>query len=224
MNYLKKANAVIVARNFNPSILGEAWLIRRGIMDEGSLVREQYIHVPNLVRLPTSAFTILGLPDRIEFTPHDLDEAAEELQKLIKDKLGGIVSLLPETPYRAVGINFHCEALTENREQFVVGLKEAFTKQGAPILGFFTEPDVRAGAYLSKDVLGFRLRLDIKPISSQAEDRTLEGLHAHFNFHRQIEEEAAVEVIHNALDQWDKARELSETIFKTTSSGWLIDA
>ena len=219
MHRLQTANVVVTAENFNPSILGEAWLVKHGIITE-DLLADERVFTPPFVRMPTPEFTIVAVPDRIQFM---VANPTAEAQDLIESKVGSIVNLLPHTPYRAVGLNFHWEAITMTLDNYAKGLRQMFVKQDSSVYRYFAEVDARFGGYFSKDVLGFRLRLTIEPIAGERDGTPFAGLRYHFNFNKDLKSDTAIKQIHDSLRRWSEVMNLSKDMFESTS-GWLNDA
>lgn len=202
------ATAVIVAQQFNPSIITQLWLVKNEILSENDF-REGCITSPMVSQINSREFSLLTLPDRLQFIPND---AAGENGSLVTTKLGNIVSRLPHTPYSGIGFNF-----TWHLDPEKTGIKE-FTKsifyRETPLFREFGTEDARYGGYLSKNALGCRLRLDIKPITISAPIKK-EYLQFAFNFHRNLTTENRAEEILSLLNRWDEAKNLSSQIVRT---------
>jgi hypothetical protein len=218
MRRLETANVVVVAQQFNPSILSEIWLAKHGIVPEGAKTGE-WLLTNQVVKIGTTDFIIMAIPERLQFTPVN---ATGDVQGLIEEKMGGIVDLLPHTPYSAVGLNFEWIVTTTDLAQFASRLRQEFTNENAPLYDAFREEDARFGAYLSKNVLRFRMGVNILPISGKTDDSPIEGLQYRFNFTRELVQGDPVEQIHGAIRRWTEARDLSEEIFERTA-GWIED-
>jgi hypothetical protein len=116
--------------------------------------------------------------------------------------LGAIVRTLPHTPYRALGLNFSWH-LTPNDGDIAGLTRRLFFDPNRALYRQFDVENAHFGGYLSKDVAGFRLRLDIKPIlvptAAEPENRLQFG----FNFHRDLGEAAAGQ-IEEGLQRWNE--------------------
>jgi hypothetical protein len=202
--------AVLLAQQFNPTILKQSWLERYGILATGDL-ESGSLFSDVLVQVRSRQFHMLLLPDQLHFMP--VVPAAEQ-QRLIVDKLGGIVVRLPETPYRALGLNFVWQLTTAdgNKKR---SARDLFFIQGSPLYDRFNAEDARFGAYLSKDFAGFRLKLDIKPIVIPGGDQTESGLQFAFNFHVDITSENSAPQIIERLGQWEEVLREAEGILST---------
>jgi len=135
----------------------------------------------------------------------------ERAGQLIVDKVGRIVRLLPHTPYVAVGLNFVWH-LIPNAAQFGEFCKGLFFRDN-PLFTAFDVDDARYGAYLSKNSLGARLRLDIKPHRMGPPGEGTELLQFAFNYNLDLPRSAAaVEQILQMLRRWDEARRESQEL------------
>ena len=174
-------NSIVVAHQFNPSVVGQLWLVRNGILDEadfepGCAFTDVAVHVN------AKDFNLLIVLQQCQFTPH---VAAESAGGLVTDKVGTIVRCLPHTPYRAVGLNFTWHLAPEQWDVPSISRKLFFVDERSPYTDFDVE-DARFGAYMSKDALGGRLRLNIQPINTKAENQDVERIQFAFNLHRDV--------------------------------------
>src|SRR5437016_3833189 len=99
---LVNSNVVVVARQFNPSIVSQIWLV-----DNGLVRREDFLEgcafTDVLVNVRARDFFLLVTPEQLQFVPNVPDDRQQEIAA---GKVGAIVRTLPHTPYIAVGINF----------------------------------------------------------------------------------------------------------------------
>src|SRR5437899_1423114 len=96
------SNAVVVARQFNPSVLSQIWLVETGILQTTDFGGE-FAFTPLFSQVTTKDFTLLVIPERLQFVP-TVDENRQ--RAFIIEKVGAIVKALPHTPYTAMGMNF----------------------------------------------------------------------------------------------------------------------
>jgi len=200
---LAGANVIIAARQFNPTVFSQMWLVRNELLVEEDF-GPGYLFSEAVVQMTTPQFLLLVAPNQLQFTPSD---QVEGQQALILDKVGRIVNRLPHTPYVAIGLNFVWHMLPEQ-----VGVeqlsRELFFKEDSELYRRFDAENARFGAYLSRDIFGCRMKLDIKPISVDGE--AMGGPHRlqfAFNFHRDLAESAdSVRRIEEMLGRWDEAR------------------
>ena len=144
---------------------------------------------------------VVILPDQLQFTPDPVEDATG---KLVLDKVGRIATLLPHTPYAAAGLNFVWHLLPDP-PGFGEFCRSLFFRDN-PLFSAFEQGDARYGGYLSKNTLGTRLKLDVRPVKATAPDGT-EVLQFAFNFNLDLRRNpAAVEQIIALLGRWDEAK------------------
>ena len=153
--------AVLLANSFNLPIFQQVWLIENGIVTQDEFNSGTNFFTPAAVSIQTSTFELLILPDRAQLV---LNSNLENSREIISRVMGGIVSKLPHTPYKAVGLNYNYIIEPSVPADFVAKCKSIFICDNNPLGEFFGSDDSRFGIYLSSDMLDTRLRLDLKPI------------------------------------------------------------
>ena len=93
-------NIVLLASNYNPSIVSKEWLYQRGIFTE---TVSNFVHTPVFALVESEEFSLMVDEQRLQLT----------VKKVTQDNLnasGGIaerfVDILPETPYKGIGLNY----------------------------------------------------------------------------------------------------------------------
>jgi len=171
-------NVVLVARQFNPSVFSQLWLVRNGIVGEedfgtGCIFSEE------VAKIASRQFDLLVLPPQLQFIPKVV---ADEQGVLVKTVLGEkIVQALQATPYVAVGLNFTWHICPEGQDIGVYSRSLFCMPEKSPFREF-DSADARFGTYLSKNVIDCRMKLDVKPITLP----TGEVLQFAFNFHADV--------------------------------------
>jgi hypothetical protein len=124
-----------------------------------------------------------------------------------------IVDKLPHTPFTALGFNFDYFLTTEDSsvEKYTRSL---FLKPNSPLSSQFDEDNAKFGGYFSKDVSGFRLKLDIKPISIKSKDKTMDKIQLAFNFHLDLVGNDKAKTILKYLAKWDSMVSITKDIVK----------
>ncbi len=212
---LAASSVVIVAQQFNPSVMGQLWLVRHEILGEDDL-RPGSVFTDVMVQVNAREFSLMVVPHQCQFSPQVNRESEQEL---VIEKVGAIVRTLPHTPFRAVGLNFTWHLMPEASDVPAIS-RSLFFVEGGPLHQEFADEDARFGAYLSKNALGARLKLDVKPITTSVEDEEVERIQFVFNFHKDVaDEEDPVDCIEHLLRQWDNAREESSRIALSTMKG-----
>jgi len=215
---LISADVVIVARNLNPSIFSQLWLVREEIVGEEDFA-ENCIYSPMLTQVFTPYFQLLVLPEKLQIA---LTDKSIDDPKLVIDKVISIIRKLPHTPYTAIGANFHWMVAPDAPEDFIGFMRDLFVKPGTPLYDKFSESNARFGAYMSKDIFGARLKLDIKPIHPIREEKSAgvaESLRFNFNYHLDLEYGEHIDQMLEFLEKWDLMRRKSEEIVSAALSG-----
>ncbi len=213
------SNLVITAHHFNPSIFSQLWLVRNSILQEdefapGCVFSDQGANVE------AQEFGLLVVPPQLQFVPKVPQDRQGDL---VVSKVGKIVEVLPHTPFTAVGMNFFWQV--EPQDADVPALtRSLFYESDRGLYRLFDTEDARFGAYFSKDVLGCRLKLDVKPIIHQTEDEPRELVQFAFNFHLDLPKEGnnIIPRIEQHLQIWDEAgaeaaRIVNETMAEKTA-------
>jgi hypothetical protein len=207
------SSVVIVAQNFNPSVANQLWLVRNGVVGEGDFL-PGCIFTDLLVQVRARRFSLLFTPEQIQFVPVAGDEEAVQL---MREAITRTVRTLPHTPYRALGLNFTWRLTPEATDVATLSRQLFFTPSN-PLFRDFDVPDASFGAYLSRDLLGFRLKLDVKPVTAQAPAQ--QRLQFLYNFHADLPEggEAAAE-IEEYLRRWPEVAEAARRSAHSVGEG-----
>jgi hypothetical protein len=156
----------------------------------------------------------LVVPERLQLTL----KTSEGQDEIIKKVLGSVVEALPHTPYKAIGFNFYWILEPSDQSNLQKVAQEMFLSEKNPLRNAFNAEDARYGIYLSKDELGMRLKLDVKPIKKVDGDITKEALQFHFNFDKTVNmPEKTTKIILETFDKWLIARKTSENLVKEVS-------
>ena len=207
---MNPANVVIIARQFNPSIISQYWLIKNGIFTEEE-IQPDSIFSPVIANVHSRDCQVLVLPEQLQFMSELADQSGQEL---LISKLGKIVQTLPHTPFIAVGLNFSWQVYDEDDASNAALGRKLFFRDDSPLYKFFDVDDARFGSYMSRDILGCRLKLDIKPVTVPCPEGASNRLLFGFNFHLQLIEDDKAESILNLFQKWDKAKETAVSLMK----------
>jgi hypothetical protein len=206
------AAVVIGAQQFNPSVVSQLWLVRHGLLGEDEFLPGCFF-TDMFVQVQSRRFRLLVVPEQLQFIP--AVPPAEE-QALIVDKIGAIVGFLPHTPFKALGLNFAWH-LVPREGDFIAFTRTLFASENRPLYRNFDTEDAQFGAYLSKNFLGFRLKLDVKPILVLLADRTENRLQFVFNFHADLGERPAEEIGQHLL-RWNEVKAEAERIIESVEA------
>jgi hypothetical protein len=197
---------VIVAQQFNPTIFTQNWLTEQNILGRDDLL-EGSLFSDFVVQVRSRSFQLLVLPEQLQFVP---SVPGPEQQQFIQEKVGAMVNLLPQTPYKAIGLNFAWNLIPSDGDIARLS-RELFFVPDRPINRIFDTSDSHYGAYFSKDVGPFRMKLDIKPTLISVHDLLERRMQFAFNFHADLDS-GAVSHIHDALRHWDDAVQQTERV------------
>jgi len=200
------SNAVIVARQFNPSVFSQLWLVDNELVRRDDFASE-CVFSPLLTSVTCSRFKLLVVPEQLQFFP-TVSESEE--QELIQDVLVRIVRLLPHTPFVAAGLNFAWRVFSVEEHRGRVS-RELFFRDGSALYSNFDTQDAAFGALLSKGVFGCRLNLSVKPIITPGVPK--EDLEFMFNYHREFGDNTkSADSIEEFLNHWAPARAEAEKV------------
>jgi hypothetical protein len=150
---------------------------------------------------------MLVLPEQLQFVP---TVPPQDQQQLIQKNVGEIVNLLPQTPYKALGLNFAWHLIPHDGDIARLS-RELFFVPERPISRLFDAQDSHYGAYFSMNVPPFRMKLDIKPTLVTLPDRQEGRLMFSFNFHTDLDHRAVRQII-EALARWNEAVQKTERV------------
>ncbi|HZZ77533.1 MAG TPA: hypothetical protein VFE62_03385 [Gemmataceae bacterium] len=200
------AATVVVAQQFNPSVFNQLWLVRHGLLVEGDFL-PGCLFTDVLVQVRSRQFHLLVVPEQLQFVPN---VSLQDQQQVISDKVGTIATTLPHTPFKALGLNFDWH-LTPHDGDVPRFTRQLFFREDRPLFQRFSGEDARYGGYLSKDVLGFRLKLDVKPIIAQIGDQTEHRVQFAFNYHADLGDNPSQQIAQH-LARWNEVRAETEAI------------
>ncbi len=186
---LAGANIVVLAETFNPSIASKEWLAEKGVIKEGVT---GFIHMPVTSIIETPTLSLFVDMTKLQISLKSPRES--QLAKLVSTSTA-YIEALPETPYKAVGLNF---AFTLKDR---VRLKAEFLPDRAP-LQRLVGATVERGVLLVFPVSVFRTMMSLKPTGEK-------NLDASFNFHRDVEgSKAVLATLRHHADCIKKAEEI----------------
>jgi hypothetical protein len=98
--------------------------------------------------------------------------------------------------------------------------RRLFFTAGRPLFRDFDAADASFGAYLSRDLLGFRLKLDVKPVTVPPLTTAGQRLQLLYNFHADLPEgEEAVARLQQHLRRWGEAAETARRSVASLAEG-----
>jgi len=204
------SNVVVVANQFNPSVFSQLWLTKHGLATEDEVGGDDCAFTNVFAQVITARFALVVAPNLLQLM---VLPGVEDQQKLVEEKIGKVVELLPHTPFSAVGLNFRYHGKPEKGDVHSLTRGLFFVEQ-SPLHRAFDLPDARFGGYVSKNVLGCRLRLDVKPVFAQIEEGSPpeDLLLLSFNFHHDLTQITGGTAIKTAVAKWNLARREAQSI------------
>lgn len=196
---LESTNIVILAKNFNPSIVSKEWLYNKKVIRESIM---NFIHNPVVSVVDTNTFNFMLDGNRLQLTLKNINPISmRRLPKVAQD----FIRNLPETPYTAIGFNykyhfpkklFHLVNWFSPNE---TKLKEVFS----------TSYDV--GFIISFEYDGFIVRISAPPTSLETDEIILD-----INFHV---ESNGFEATYERLDQYQMSFDKIESVLMEILEG-----
>ncbi len=214
---LSDSSVVVVANDVNLSIFKPPWLVNTGIFREVEL-QGQVVISPVAVQISSPCFEFSVFPNRLQLT---LANPNEQSAQYVDRVLGGIVRLLPHTPYAGVGLNFAYFVAPAPGVSFGDWNRRVFSTQVTQVIADADVQDPKFGGYCSLGALDGRLRIDMRPVRGEGGISKLceswregeELMRISFNYHNDVggssPEGASVGKI---LEKWKDALRLSRQI------------
>lgn len=189
---LKNSNIVILAKNYNPSIVSKEWLKEKKVIEENAV---KFTHTPVFSLVQTDNFTFILDPDRLQISVNN--SAIENIDNLPK-VAERFIAHLPETPYTAVGFNFlfHLNNVKNSFKSIFKNDETKFTKL------FSAEYKLGGAVYFKHDE--FVSRVQITPVDTNQ-------LIADYNFHF---DGAGIDKLKLALAKYSTAKDKALAIMK----------
>lgn len=206
---LNKATIVILAKEFNPSIVTKDWLSREGIV-QGEAIN--FANVPTFSFFESDNFIITVAPDRFEVVlkiAKLVDYRTLDLESLVS-VAETFTERLPHTPYKAVGINYIWKAESEGDENITSILKEKFLSDKKMFSRLCPEKDSYVGSIIYFPHDGFKVKLVIEPVLD-----TMKHITCNFNYNAiTLSYKEVRERIEKAIENWSNSKNIVNTLLK----------
>lgn len=160
------ANLVIIAANYNPSIVSKEWLYQKGILTD--TVRN-FVHTPVFSLVEADQFSLIVDEQRLQLA---VRKTTQENLQTAPTIAARFVDALPETPYTALGFNYHYVMSKEECD-----ISNIFSPNHERIRKLISET-YELGATLAFEFERFTVTLNMSPATGP-EKRIRMG----FNFH-----------------------------------------
>ena len=212
---LAQSTVVVVAHDVNLSIFRPVWLGQNDILTEEELAGEVVV-TPVAINVPAGAFNLMIVPNRVQIS---FSDASANVREVLDRIVGGIVRTLPHTPYSGCGMNFH-HFVANTEGDFGDWCRSNFASTVSNRMMPVSAEDPRCGTYVSLDVLGGRLKLDMKPVkipegsvAADGWEDQREAMKFSFNYDFSVaDSEKPNETLLEVLSRWDDALAHSHTI------------
>jgi len=163
---LDETNIVILARNYNPSIVSKEWLYNKNIIIEEAM---NFVHTPVFSLVETEHISFILNDDRLQISLKRISpENIEGLPKIACK----FVSALPETPYSAVGFNYRYHI-----PQVSFQMEVLFSPNDIKLKELFAE-DYKLGGVVLFKFKDFVVRMNATPVRGENARIAID-----FNFH-----------------------------------------
>jgi len=173
---LSAANVVVIAQSHNPTIPSKEWLLANGIISPPVV---NFTHVPVFSLVETEQVILVVDESRLQVSSKKLDE---EGLAYVMQAVARYVRHLPETPYTAVGLNFHWSAVAEDEHKVSELARRAFVgDRDRLIRALSTDKDLRVGSILYVGRHGFLLKVVIEPVIKEPAKLVIA-----LNYHRDV--------------------------------------
>ncbi|QUH22631.1 hypothetical protein HYG87_02030 [Methanobacterium alkalithermotolerans] len=160
---LSAANIVVLAEKHNISIVSKEWLAQNSILD-GEVVNFAHLPVASVIETNDYSFFVEEKSLRASLKSIN-NENLENLPIMIIE----YIKKLPETPYRAIGLNF-LYVIKENQEK----IKEIIMLNDENLKNIFSDNYLFGGIF-EFDFNNFKVTLTLKPNNQE--------INCDFNFH-----------------------------------------
>ena len=187
-----QANIVILASNHNPGIVSKEWLNQKGIFTE---TPTNFVHTPEFSLVETDNYSLHIDPQRLNI---GLKKPNEDRLTRLPIIAGKYINELPETPYRAVGLNSNWIAQLEHPDV----LKGIFITDPDHLDKIFHEGIYDIGGIVLYEYDDLHLQLTIKPDKDN-------NVRLDFNYHSDV---SRVDALSETVSRFDKIIEHARNI------------
>lgn len=160
---------MILARNYNPSIVSSEWLLSKGIIAQPLV---NFVHVPMFSMVEGELYQLVLDENRLQLI---LKQPTPSGLYLLASSAARFVRSLPETPYTAVGLNFRFGVPSSSLNLGLLLAPRAGTLRRLFGRGY------EVGGRIRFKYNVFQVRVDI-PVETQTGELT----HVGFNFHADV--------------------------------------
>lgn len=202
-----RSNAVVLAKQFNPTIVSQLWLVENGIVSAAEF-RPGCVFTELFCNVVADGFNLLVAPEQLQFTPSRTDVESESIAARV---VGTFVNTLPHTPYVACGLNFTWLIETPPQESVAAFSRRMFFNPNCEVFRQFDVPEAMFGAAVSRPAFDGLLTMDCKPTPSDPV-----GVQCNFNLHVELDraDSRSTKRILELLENWNEVKNLSLSIMQ----------
>lgn len=164
-----KANIIVLASNFNPTIISKDWLYNRGIFTQAV---DNFMHNPMIAVVENSDFILAVEEQKFQLS---LKRVTNDNMVTASAIVKRFIDVLLETPYKAIGFNYHYIVKYENCR-----LQNLLSPNSNKMAEIFSK-DYELGTIIIFKYLGFVTTLNVTP--SLLEEKPIK---ISLNFHANI--------------------------------------
>lgn len=194
---LEGINIVILAKNYNPSIVSKEWLYEKNIVRETA---RNFVYTPVFSLIETERISLVLTEDKLQISLRNISPENIESLPGIAIKF---VSDLPETPYTAVGFNYDYHAPKASSH-----LEALFSPDEAKLRELFSR-DYEIGGAVLFQFKEFTARMSAIPARGKSAKMAI-----HFNFHS---DSPGAKEVKERLKLHSQTREKAEEILRGLS-------
>lgn len=152
-------NIIILASNYNPTIVSKDWIRQKGIIPEEPI---NFAHLPVFSLFQSENFILTVDEKRLAVGVKNINESNISKLPLIVEKY---ITSLPETPYTAGCFNYEWIIQGEEDENLIALLKSIFLqeKNEKKLIEIIGDKDYKIGNTIYFKYNDFMLELNIEP-------------------------------------------------------------
>jgi len=187
-------NIVVLASNYNPSIVSKDWLYQRGIFTEKV---DNFMHTPILAVIENQNFGLVVDEQRLQIT---IKRITQDNLTNANDIVSRFTDILPETPYKGIGFNYQYAIKEE-----ICNLDSIFSPKRSKLRATFSQ-DYELGSMIVFSFGGFVTTFTVAPSIIKEQP-----IRISFNFHADV---ANIAELRERLSSQKKTLRKAESIIK----------
>jgi hypothetical protein len=169
---------VILAENFNPSITTVDWLLSKVLVEETDRPKE-FLNTPVFSLFGGAKYKLTIDSNRAQLA---LQEPRQETVAGLLETVSTLVKKLPETPYRAVGINLVWSAALPGRTAAQTAIRGVLGCNGGTAERALGSGKYGIEAVLTSEYRRYRLRVRL----ASSDEGNFSLLNLDFNYHSDV--------------------------------------